>query len=311
MGTPLASDELTSASRPYFCARESLDQVNALTSSAASLSGLTVGAYRRDQPNLGMTKPNTPSAAFAATVYLSELPCMNRWRDGSLQPEPIRCVGDLRCLDMRHEYVSDVAHPFYTFNVFVPQEAFDKLAEEMGTHTVTRLTPSGAEACHDGFMLDLARAMVPLLEQPAQLEKMLAEHILAAIRLHLAIRYGGMSIPFPRRHESLAGWQMHKVKELMLDDLAADIGVEELAQACGLSVGYFIRAFRGTVGISPHRWRTYQRIAKSKSLLVGSDDPICKIALDCGFSGQSHFSRVFSAVTYVSPGAYRRIHRNR
>jgi hypothetical protein len=148
MRTPLASEELTSASRPYFCARESLDHVAALNSSAASLSGLAVGAYRRDQPDFGLTKPNTPSEAFAATIYLRELPRMNRWRNGSLQPEPTRRVGDLRCLDMRHGSVSDVTHPVYTF-VFVPQKAFDKLAGELSAHTVTQLTPSGAEAWRD------------------------------------------------------------------------------------------------------------------------------------------------------------------
>ena len=311
MRTPLAGEELAIGASPFFCARESLDQASALTSHLASLSGMTIATYRRDLPNLGTTRANAPSATYLATVHLRELPSLGRWCDGSFQRQPVRHVGDLSCIDLRHRYVAEVTHPFHTFSVFVPQAAFDMLADEMGVPTITQLDPSGHAACQDGLMLNFARIMVPLLEQAEQHEKMLAEHMLEAIRLHLAVRYGGMSLPSPRQPASLAGWQMHKVKELMLDDLSADIGIEELARSCRLSASYFIRAFRGTVGVSPHRWRTYQRIEKSKGLLVQTDDPICAIALNCGFSGQSHFTRVFSAITYVSPGAYRRIHRSR
>ena len=311
MRASLACEGPLGGSRPFFCGRAELDQAAAVTSSAMSLGGMTVAAYRRDRPNLGLTIANVPSAAFAATVYLRELPPMNRWCDGAFQPEPTRHIGELRCLDMRHAYVADVIHPFHTLNIYVPQGAFDTLAKEMGVQTIDGLVPTGAEASLDVLMYDLARAIVPLLDQPKQLERMLAEHVLSAMRLHLAVCYGGLTLPTQRQTASLAGWQMHKVKELMLDDLSADVGIEELAQACGLSAGHFIRAFRGTVGVSPHRWRTYQRIEKSKTLLTGTDTPISAIAMYCGFSGQSHFTRVFSAVTSFSPGAYRRIRRCR
>jgi len=311
MCIPLADERLASASSPFFCAREDLDQANTFASNTVSLGGLTAATYRRDLPDLGVTKANAPSPTFVASVHLRDFPALNRWCDGSFQRQPMRHAGDVSCIDMRHEYVADVIHPFHTFNVFVPQAAFDTLAEDMGVPTITRLILPHPRGCQDDLMLGFARMMMPLLERQEQLERMLAEHIFAAIRLHLAIRYGGMSMPSLRHHASLAGWQMHKVKERMLDDLAADISIEELAAMCGLSVGHFIKAFRGTVGISPHRWRTYQRIDKSKSLLKGTNSPICDIATVCGFSGQSHFTRVFSAVARVSPAAYRRLHRSR
>ena len=311
MRAPSAGENLAIGASPFFCCHERLDQAGTLASSTASLGGLTVAAYRRDMPDLGITTANEASDTYVATVYLRDIPSTNRWCDGSFQPEPHRRIGDLRCLDMRHAYVADVIHPFHIFNVFVPQAAFDMLASEMSVRSITQLMPARPEACQDALMHGFAQSMLLLFEQPEQLERMLTEHLFTAMRLHLAVRYGGMAMPSLRHRASLASWQVHKVKELMLDDLASDIGIEELAQACGLSAGYFIRAFRGTIGVSPHRWRTYQRIEKSKDLLKATDDPICDVALACGFSGQSHFTRVFSTVTYVSPGAYRRIHRSR
>lgn len=142
------------------------------------------------------------------------------------------------------------------------------------------------------------------------LDRLLTDHIFQAVHLHVALRYCAFAPPTKRTTSSLATWQMRKVKELMLDDLSVNISTDDLAFACGLSAGYFIRSFRGTVGLTPHRWRTYQRVDRAKALLALTEDAICDIALTCSFSSQSHFTRIFVAVTGISPATYRRLLRS-
>ena len=65
-------------------------------------------------------------------------------------------------------------------------------------------------------------------------------------------------------------------------------------------------AFKQITGMPPHRWLLMQRVTRAKDLLRGTITPIAEIALTCGFSDQSHLTRVFSKTFGISPGAWRR-----
>jgi AraC-like DNA-binding protein len=48
------------------------------------------------------------------------------------------------------------------------------------------------------------------------------------------------------------------------------------------------------------------RLTLARSLLIGSEEQLCAIALACGFADQAHFSRVFQREMGCSPGKWRR-----
>jgi AraC-like DNA-binding protein len=50
------------------------------------------------------------------------------------------------------------------------------------------------------------------------------------------------------------------------------------------------------------------RLEHSKKMLENSDRTVSEIALDCGFSDQSYFSKMFSAKFGKTPTDYRRGH---
>ncbi|WP_354106836.1 AraC family transcriptional regulator [Bradyrhizobium sp. LB14.3] len=103
----------------------------------------------------------------------------------------------------------------------------------------------------------------------------------------------------------LSGHDVARIEELLLDDVSADRSVAELAGACGLSAGQFSRAFRRTLGTSPHQWLLEQRIARAKCLLRGKQS-ISEVAFECGFADQSHLTRVFLRKVGMTPGEWRR-----
>ena len=104
----------------------------------------------------------------------------------------------------------------------------------------------------------------------------------------------------------LAGWQLDNAVQLLLSDLSADLPVVELASRCGLSRSYFARAFKVSMGLPPHRWLMRYRIQRAQEMLERANESIAEIALSCGFSDQSHLTRVFHAIIGVSPAAWRR-----
>ena len=109
----------------------------------------------------------------------------------------------------------------------------------------------------------------------------------------------------PRRRPLLAPWQVSLAKCLMRQRLASTVAIADIAVNCRLSVSYFERAFANSVGISPYAWLLEQRVARAKDFLRIPAIPIVRIALDCGFTDQAHFTNTFSHKVGMTPRAWR------
>ena len=98
-----------------------------------------------------------------------------------------------------------------------------------------------------------------------------------------------------------------RVVEYIDANLAADLRLDELASAGGLSASHLVRAFRAETGMSPHRYVVRARIERAKELLVRTDTPIKGIAAACGFSSPGHLATWFRRVTGTTPSEFRRV----
>jgi AraC-like DNA-binding protein len=135
---------------------------------------------------------------------------------------------------------------------------------------------------------------------------MYAEHLLLATHTYFAVAFGGMQQPKHSKRGALTPWQVRCATELMIERLGEDLSLSAAAHACGLSPGYFSRAFKRSMGTPPHRWLLLQRTLHAKTLLRDARWSLADIAMACGFTDQSHFTRVFTNLVGVSPGAWRR-----
>lgn len=90
------------------------------------------------------------------------------------------------------------------------------------------------------------------------------------------------------------------------DHLASGVGLFEMGPLVGLTPSHFARKFRRTVGLSLHRFVVYRRVQASFSPLRAGEIPLARLAIDLGFSSQSHFTRLFGELTGMTPAKYRR-----
>jgi AraC-like DNA-binding protein len=104
----------------------------------------------------------------------------------------------------------------------------------------------------------------------------------------------------------LAVWQQDRAIELLTEHLDGDIVLADLARECGLSPGRFMRAFKRSFGVPVRRYLLHRRVQAAKSLLLYSDKPLLKVALDAGFTDQPAFNRSFREIVGTSPGQWRR-----
>lgn len=85
-----------------------------------------------------------------------------------------------------------------------------------------------------------------------------------------------------------------------------ELRVKELAARAGLSAYQFEQRVRNIFQITPGQLIQKVRMENAIRRLRESGDPIARIALDCGYSDQSAFTRQFRQTTGMSPGVYRR-----
>lgn len=162
-------------------------------------------------------------------------------------------------------------------------------------------------------------AIVTFISQHHQVTRLLA-HAMSLIErdqdeaMEFVRRASALSSDPGRRSEKpglvtrggLAPWQAERVKRHIEQNHATRINLEDLTQITRLSSSYFSTAFRVTFGTSPHDYVCRRRVEHARHLMVTTDNPLSEIALDCGFSDQSHLTRVFRRVTAQTPAAWRR-----
>lgn len=109
----------------------------------------------------------------------------------------------------------------------------------------------------------------------------------------------------PRRG-GLASWQVHQTLRYIDAGLDDTIMVETLANVAKLSTGHFCRAFKITIGETPHAFLIRQRVRRAQMLMLRTDETLSQIASACGLTDQAHLTRLFRRMVGETPLAWRR-----
>ena len=99
---------------------------------------------------------------------------------------------------------------------------------------------------------------------------------------------------------------VRRVTELVDAKIEDGATLNEMAEAAGLSTGYFSQMFRKSTGETPHQFVLRQRIERAKQMLRAPEGRVLDVAVACGFKTQQHFARVFRRMCGASPTEYRR-----
>lgn len=100
--------------------------------------------------------------------------------------------------------------------------------------------------------------------------------------------------------------RLQKVLPYIREHLAADLSAQHLAALAGVSIAHFRRLFQEALGVPVHSYIMAARLEQARKLLATTSQPISRIAEDCGFSNQSHFTACFRAAHAATPGQYRK-----
>ncbi len=110
-------------------------------------------------------------------------------------------------------------------------------------------------------------------------------------------------LPCPKSEQSV---EAKTICEYLEKNYRNNITLNELSNLTGLSKYYLLRSFTKQKGISPYSYLETIRIDKAKKLLEQGVLPI-DVALQTGFSDQSHFSNFFKKFIGLTPKQYMNI----
>lgn len=97
-----------------------------------------------------------------------------------------------------------------------------------------------------------------------------------------------------------------KVCTFIEENYSKCLKLDELSEIAGMNKYSLLRAFTKVKGVTPYQYLQTIRINKSKELLENGAEVI-DVALQTGFTDQSHFTNFFKKFIGLTPGQYRDI----
>ena len=131
--------------------------------------------------------------------------------------------------------------------------------------------------------------------------RLYVESLTQVLVIHLLRHYSTVTQTITSGNRSLTNSQLQQAIDYIHTHLNRDLSLAELASIVNISPTYFASLFKQAMGISPHQYVIQRRVEQAKMMLKRTDLAIADIALQVGFSSQSHLTQQFKRVTRLTP----------
>lgn len=273
-------------------------------------SAITVARFRSDDPTHDVIKRMDQQDAHLLILPVSEVPAHDFWSNGRHEDRSGFAPSEFTIIDLNALSACRIMGAFGYLQVHIPRPALDELAQDAGAVPVETLRIADSWKASDPTVAALTFCLSNAFSRPREVTQLFIDHVILSLQLHITHAYGGLRPAIRRMVGGLAPWQERRAKELIANDLNSRLTVQQVARECELSSAHFARAFKISVGLTPHEWLQQRRIDHAKSLLLDWDHSLTDVALRCGFSDQSHLTRTFGRAVGVTPGHWRRLQRH-
>jgi AraC family transcriptional regulator len=182
--------------------------------------------------------------------------------------------------------------------LFVDPAMVEELLERPAGPRTSRRGP--AEVIVSPLAATVLHALVHDLKDGSPGGTLVGDSLIVALVVHLwgpgSERRGG---------SGLSAAACKRVLGYIEERLDMQVGLAELAELARMSVRHFCRAFRASMGCSPHQYLLRQRVERAKSLIAAREMTLCDIAQAAGFTDQSQLTRTFRKQMGITPAGYR------
>ncbi|MBE9064599.1 AraC family transcriptional regulator [cf. Phormidesmis sp. LEGE 11477] len=157
----------------------------------------------------------------------------------------------------------------------------------------------------DPLVAQMGLALKAALENNPAGSHFYAESMSTALSAHLLQHYSTRKPVFRDYGGGLSRYQLRQAIDYIRAHLAENLSLDTMSTEVGMSRFYFCRLFKQSTGITPYQYLIKCRVEKAKLLLRRRKSSIADVALEVGFSNQSHFTKHFKRLIGITPKTYR------
>jgi AraC family transcriptional regulator len=157
----------------------------------------------------------------------------------------------------------------------------------------------------DQVAIDAAERLRRQLLASDGIDELQCERFVRALKERAVCVLSGTSTE-PTARSWLTPRRFKLVDDLIEARLDAKVTVQDLADALGLSAGFFCRAFSAAIGKAPHDYVIDRRVSRARMLLQNVTLDLSAIAHASGFASHAHMTATFRKRLGVSPSKLRK-----
>jgi AraC family transcriptional regulator len=197
-----------------------------------------------------------------------------------------------------HCHKTDTRRPI--LNIHLPSELIGQVAEasEMDAKRFNFANRFGQQ---DLNLQHIAMLLLAEVRSGGIMGQLYVESLTQVLVVHLLRHYSEVAQIITSGNRSLTRTQLQRSIDYIHTHLDQDLSLAEIADVINISPVYFSRLFKQAIGTSPHQYVIQQRVEQAKKMLSKTDLAISDIALQVGFSSQSHLAQQFKRVTGMTP----------
>lgn len=242
---------------------------------------------------------------YMIVVYREGLTPMNRkcsgpWRNENVGPGSVSLLTHSTDshwhwtvpIEVQHLYISP------TRLAEIASDAYDRDVAYVELRDVLR--------ADDSVIVNAMAALTAEVREGGLCGDLYVEAISNQVCIHILRNYAGELRETPKVKKGLSLIQARRVRAFIEDNIERNVCLADIAQVAGISVFHLIRQFNETFGCPPYVYLMQRRLERARSMIEAGDTPLKCVAASCGFSDQSHMTRLFRRAYKITPGEYRR-----
>jgi AraC family transcriptional regulator len=214
----------------------------------------------------------------------------------------LQVPGDLKVVPAGYSRLWEIAAPTSKLVVDLSPWFVREIADEMGVPG-DRAVIAPQLHLTDKRIEHIGWALLEELECGDPLGRLYAESLGSALAVRLLRRSAPVMLP---RVTGLPKRRLQRVCDYIREHISQALSLTELASVAGLSSSHFNVQFRESTGMPVHQYVIAARVEYALELLVQSSASVADVALQAGFSNQSHLSRHLRRLHGITPAALRR-----
>jgi AraC family transcriptional regulator len=147
----------------------------------------------------------------------------------------------------------------------------------------------------------IAMLLLAELRSGGIMGQLYVESLTQVLVVHLLRHYSTFTQTITSENRRLTHTQVQQAIDFIHTHLGQHLSLVQIAEVINISPTYFASLFKRATGTSPHQYVIQQRVERAKLMLSKTDLAIADIALQVGFSSQSHLTQQFKRLTGMTP----------